>query len=710
MTKASPTKKLRAGILGAGYVSAYHIRAVQSLDLAEVAAVADVNLGRAREVAGRFHIAVACGSLEEMLTVSPDIIHVLTPPDLHCEMAVQALEMGCHVMVEKPMANTVAECDRMIAAARRTGRTLTVNHSARMDPIVLDALERVRAGEVGKLLAVDFLRSSEYPPYTGGPLPPPYRKGGYPFQDLGVHGLCLLEAFLGPVRSADVRYASTGSDVKLLYDQWRATVDCENGMGHMFLSWNERPMQSLLILHGTRGVMQVDCFLQSCTVRKPYPAPKPVQMILGAVDTSVTTLAAVARNTFRFAMGKLVPSPGIHRGVCEFYKSVAAGLPPPVSAEEARRIVEVLQPAAERADADRRRFFAPSRLRVAPSALVTGASGFLGHALIKRLRESGETIRVLVRRPMPAWDNDPDLQIVYCDLGDPSAVDRAVEGVRTIYHLGAATKGGIADFQCATVVGTQNVVDAAFKYATGRLVHVSSITVLDYAGHRGKPMTEASPIEPHPEWRGPYTESKLRAERIVLDAIREGLQATIVRPGQIFGCGAEMVAPYGTIALAGRWVVVGSGNIRLPLVYVDDVVDALLLAARRNGVCGQTFQLVDEEKITQQQYIDECRKHIGEKIRVMYVPRTIFQAAGIAIGALGKLLGRSVPLTRYRVSSIRGIETFDCTAARARLGWVPRIGVKRGMKLMCSPPASPIQPEVQLKMSAPVVGGTTCIT
>jgi predicted dehydrogenase/nucleoside-diphosphate-sugar epimerase len=694
MKKASPTKKLRAGIIGAGYVSAYHIRAVQSLDFAEVAAIADVNLARAREVARQFHIPVACGSLEEMRAASPDIVHVLTPPDLHCDVAVKALEMGCHVIVEKPMANTVAECDRMISAARRSGRTLTVNHSARMDPIVLEALERVRAGEVGKLLAVDFLRSSEYPPYAGGPLPLPYRNGGYPFQDLGVHGLYLLEAFLGPVRSADVHYASSGNDVKLLYDEWRATVDCENGAGHMFLSWNERPMQNLLILHGTRGVMQVDCFLQSCTVRKAYPAPKPAQIILGAVSASVATLGAVVRNTFRFATGKLVPSPGIHRSVCEFYKSVAAGLPAPITAEEGRRIVQVLQPAAERADADKQRFLAPSCSRVAASVLVTGASGFLGRALINRLRESGEKIRVLVRRPMPAWEYDPDLQIVYGDLGDPSAVDRAVEGVKTIYHLGAAMKGGIADFQSATAVGTQNVADAAFKHAISRLVYVSSITVMDYAGHGGKPMTETSPVEPHPERRGAYTETKLRAERIVLNSIRKGLSATIVRPGQIFGRGAEMVAPYGTIALAGRWVVVGSGNIPLPLVYIDDVVDALLLAARRDAVCGEIFQLVDDERITQRQYIDECRKHIGEKIRVIYVPRPVFYMAGVAIAALGKLLGRSVPLTRYRVASIRGIETFDCTRVRARLGWAPRIGVKRGMKLMCSPPASTIQPEV----------------
>src|SRR5262249_6756120 len=159
------------------------------------------------------------------------------------------------------------------------------------------------------------------------------------------------------------------------------------------------------IVHGTRGGMQGDCFLQSCTVRRAFPGPKPVGIILGAVGTSLSTLAAVARNTFRFATGKLVPSPGIHRGLCDFYKSVAAVSPRPVSMEEGRRIIAVMQPAAERADADRQRFFARSHSLSPASVLVTGASGFLGRALINRLKESGETIRVLVRRTMPAWES-----------------------------------------------------------------------------------------------------------------------------------------------------------------------------------------------------------------------------------------------------------------------------------------------------------------
>ena len=689
MNQGSREKKIRAGIVGAGYVSTYHIRAVQSLGFAEVVGIADVNQAKAREMAERFKVPAVYGSIEELRAAAPDVIHVLTPPDYHCGITVQALEMGCHVLVEKPMANTVEECDRMIAAARRSGRTLGVNHSARMDPIVLEAARRVRAGEIGEVLSVDFLRSSDYPAHAGGPLPPPFRNGAYPFQDMGVHGLYLLETFLGPVRSADIRYTSTGRDVNVLYDEWRAVVDCEKGSGHMYLSWNQRPMQNLLIVHGTRGMMQVDCFLQSCTVRKAYPAPRPIQMILGAVSTSLSTLGSVVGNVLRFATGKLVPSPGIHRGVCEFYQALAEGRPAPVLPEEARRVAAALQPAAARADADWQRFFASSRNPAPAPILVTGASGFLGRAVVNRLRNSGKKIRVLVRRPVADLQGDPDIEVIYGDLGDPVVVDRAVQGVSTVYHVGAAMKGGKADFQRATVAGTQNVVDAALKHGVSRVVYVSSITLLDYAGHRGAPMNEAAPVEPHPDWRGAYTETKLQAERIVSDAIAKGLKAVILRPGQIFGPGAEMVPPYGTLALGGKWVVVGSGNILLPLVYVEDVVDAIMLAARREGVCGKIFQLVDDVRPTQREYIEICRAHLGEKLKVMYVPRAVFYAAGIGIGALGSLLHRSVPLTRYKVSSIREVRTFDCSAARDGLGWRPEVGVKRGMELMFAP--APVQ-------------------
>src|SRR5690606_39319226 len=134
------------------------------------------------------------------------------------------------------------------------------------------------------------------------------------------------------------------------------------------------------------------------------------------------------------------------------------------------------------------------------------------------------------------------------------------------------------DFEAGTVWGTRNVVEACLRHGSGRLVYVSSLSVLDHAGRRpDERVDEAYRFEPRPDLRGSYTRTKLDAERTVMDAVRaRGLPAVVLRPGQIFGPGAEGVTPNGTIALAGRWIAVGPGAQTLPLVYLDDVVDALL--------------------------------------------------------------------------------------------------------------------------------------
>jgi predicted dehydrogenase/nucleoside-diphosphate-sugar epimerase len=677
------SNQTRVGVVGAGYVSAYHLRALQTLPHVTVVGIADIATSRAQQLAAQFGIPKVYRTLAEMREARPDVIHILTPPTSHCPLAIEALEMGCHVFVEKPLAPTGEECDRMIAAARRAGRVLSVNHSARMDPVILQGLKLLEQGACGDVLAVDFFRGSDYPLYAGGPMPAPFRQGGYPFQDMGVHALYLMEAFLGTIRDADIRYRSTGKNPNVFFDEWRGTVECAKGVGQMYLSWSVRPMRNELYIHGTRGYMHLDCFLQTCTVHKSLPGPKAIQASVDAVTHALGTLHNVPRNMLRFVRGKLRPSPGIHAGVLQFHDALSRGVEPPVSVEEGRRMVVFAEGITRRADADRDRALRLSDPVKPARILVTGAAGFLGTALLNRLQSQGETVRILLRKPSAQVESLPGVHAVYGDLGDPEAVDRAVAGVDLVYHVGATMRGrGWGDFESGTVWGTRNILESCRRHGVKRLVYVSSVTVLDYAGPRaGAVVDESAAVEPHPEERGAYTQSKLQAERLVLDAIRDQqLPAIILRPGQIFGRGAESIPPYGTIAIGGRWVVIGSGKLRLPLVYVEDVVDAMLQAACTN-VTESVFQLVDSTPITQNEYIEQCRTALGTSLKVMHAPRAFLFAAGTALEILGKLLHRGVPLSRYRLRSIKELR-FDCSAAEDKLGWKPVIGVTGGFREM----------------------------
>jgi nucleoside-diphosphate-sugar epimerase len=214
------------------------------------------------------------------------------------------------------------------------------------------------------------------------------------------------------------------------------------------------------------------------------------------------------------------------------------------------------------------------------------------------------------------------------------------------------------------------------------LIYVSSLSVLDHAGRNASnKITENSPLEPHPDWRGAYTQTKLIAEQLVLEATRtRGLKAVLLRPGQIFGPGAEHGVPNATIAIAGRWVAVGSGEQTLPLVYIDDVVDALQSAARLTGIDGLLFNIVDPQIMTHAEYTAHCRRKLGKNLKMVRVPTFLFMTLAFAVELLGKALKRSVPLTRYRVRSLRPLANFDLTAACTKLAWQPRVGLNEGMR------------------------------
>jgi len=379
----------------------------------------------------------------------------------------------------------------------------------------------------------------------------------------------------------------------------------------------------------------------------------------------------------------LQPSPGIHNSVREFYFALRNNMPPPVPAEEGRRLIAWLETAGQAVEgtlgqSNQRRIPTPAPARI----LVTGASGFLGRALIERLLRNGESPRVLLRRPDAELEGDPRVSVCRGDLGNPADVDRAVAGIEVIYHLGAAMRGSREDFECATIWGTRNLVEACLKHRVQRLVHVSTISVLDHAGHRpGSRVTESHPVEPNPERRGFYSQYKLAAEKIVVDASEKyDLPAVILRPGQIFGPAVKPAAPSGTLDLAGRWVVPGTGARLLNLVYLDDAVNALLLAGSKPGIFGQIFNIVDSHAVTQKEYIETYCRLADSRVRVLYLPRFALYAVATAVEILGRFLGRAFPLSRYRIRSLAPISNFDCAAAREKLGWEPFVGTYEGLR------------------------------
>ena len=668
------TPRFRAGMIGAGNICEFHVAAVRALPDVELVGVVDLDARRAAAFAEKFGVKTF-GSLDELVAAGANVIHVLTPPSSHGKVALAALEKGCHVLIEKPVTEDPAEGLRIAEVARQKGLTATVNHSLLYDPQVARALEQVRSGALGEIVSVDILRGSEYPPYEGGPLPPHYREAGYPFRDIGVHCLYLIQELLGPIEDVEAEWRSLGGDPNLAFDEWRALVRCKKGLGQFQLTWNVKPMQSQIIIHGTRAVLRVDLFAMFHGKRASTPLPKAAERLVNAFADSIQPLIDVPVGVWKFVRKEVQSYQGLRNLVADFYRRLASGEPASVSVEDAVNVVEWVEKVARAADADQAERLAKFPLSNAVDVLVTGASGSLGGATLRRLVADGKKVRAMVRR-IPS---KPIAGVEYAmgNLGDPVAVDRAVKGAKVVVHCGAAMKGGWPEHLGGTVVGTQNVIDACKKHGVSQLVHISSMSVIDWAGSAGRgTIDEQAALEPRAEERGAYTRAKLEAEKLVVAAAAAGLPAVILRPGQIFGGGIALVNGAVARRAGGRWLILGDGRLELPLIYIDDVVDAIVAAMQKRLHQGEIIQLIDGEQLTQTDVLELA----GGGGKAIKVPRPVV----FALGKLSELplgaLGRPSPVALYRLQSALARISWGTGKAEQLLGWRPRVGVREGIR------------------------------
>jgi nucleoside-diphosphate-sugar epimerase/predicted dehydrogenase len=634
-------------------------------------------------LAARFNIPSVFPTMDALIDQGADVIHILTPPESHAQLTIAALNRGCHVLVEKPLAMNEQEVDSITAAAASAQKSVCVNHSLLYDRFVSKALRLVRSGAIGVPLSFDYFRSSEYPPYRGGPLPVQYRNGGYPFLDQGVHALYLAEAFLGPIEEVQTYHRTHGGDPNLLFDEWRVAAQCQRGTANIQISWNVRPLQSWFVVQGTEGVLRANLFAMWVTHTSQLPLPKAPARALQAMGEGLSICAQVPANIVRFARKKIVQYDGLHSLVAAFYRALQTGEAMPVRPEQARSTVRWTSHVSQEADLAKITFAAQFQTVGHAKILVTGAAGLIGRHLVRQLLKNGDRVRIFVRRQPPLeFMGDPNVEVFLGDLGDPTAVDQAVAGTEIVYHVGAAMKGSADDHHRGTVCGTQNIVNSVLRHHVQRLVYVSSLSCLYAAGsNRGMSVTEDWPIEPFPTKRGAYTQAKTEAEQIVRDAVRNRhLRAVLVRPGRVFGPGMTLLTPDVARQIGNFFVILGDGTRELPLVYVDDVVNFLVLAAENSKFDGRIFHIVDRTHITQNQLVSDYTSKNARKAKVIHLPVVILYGLVLGLEVLSKVFKRAAPLSIYRLKSALARMQFDCSRAEKEFGWQPLVGIVSGLQ------------------------------
>jgi 2-alkyl-3-oxoalkanoate reductase len=669
----------KAALVGAGYIGKFHVLGLRRLPGVEIVGVTDLDHDRAVRFGKELSIP-AYPSLAAMREAGAQVVHVLTPPAAHAAIALAAMALGCDVLIEKPLATSAEDCERIALAASQSGRTVCVGHSLLFDPFVRRALDLVASGAIGEVVAFDYCRSLDQHAYATAAFSAEHQRGGYPFRDIGIHALYLAEAFLGPIADLHASPAASGrGDCTLWVDEWRVLAQCQRGHAHIQLSWKVKPQQHLFTVQGTRGVIRVDLFGLAVTVKRQRPLPEHATRIINAAAEGSGIVTQAFANVARIASGRVWQFHGVQALIADFYQRLERGQEAAVTADDARRAVVWTEHVARIADRARDEWAASlTSPRGAAPVLVTGGGGFIGRPLVKRLLDQGTRVRLLLRRaPAPEVIAHPLAEIMIGDLADPQAVDRAVAGVDTVYHLGATMRGSAAEFQRGTIAGTRNVVDACLRHDVRRLVYMSSLAVIDTdAGRNGEPITETSPLERVATERGSYTQTKLDAEALVLRAVREqALRTIILRPGEVVSEEKPLLTPGVAQRLGGTLLVLGAGLVRLPLVHVDDVVEAVLLAGSAEVESGTIVHVVEDTGVTQNDIIASYQAASDRPPRVVRLPLPfVLFAARVAEVIFTRLLG-SAPIGPRRIRAATASRRFDCRVAEQALGWRPRTGM-----------------------------------
>jgi nucleoside-diphosphate-sugar epimerase len=311
--------------------------------------------------------------------------------------------------------------------------------------------------------------------------------------------------------------------------------------------------------------------------------------------------------------------------------------------------------------------------------------------VLYRLAEQEVRVRALVR---PGTSPDrfdrvreafPRAEIELCpaSLQDMDALGRALTGVQMVLHV-AASKNGAAAAQVAnTVVGSERLYRQAVAAKVERFVLVSSFGVMGASSlESGALVDEKTSLEPHPEWRDPYSFAKHRQEQLAWKYHREaGLPLVVVRPGVIFGPGQNILTTRIGLNLFGIFLHLGGRN-RIPLTYVDNCADAVVRAGMAAGVVGEIFCIVDDDLPTSRELLRRYRREV-QAIPYLTVPYPLLLELGRLNAWYSERTRGHLPaiFTPYKVAGMWGGHRFSNQRAKERLGWSVSVPMQRALDL-----------------------------
>lgn len=310
--------------------------------------------------------------------------------------------------------------------------------------------------------------------------------------------------------------------------------------------------------------------------------------------------------------------------------------------------------------------------------LVTGANGYTGSHLCKKLVERGHKVLGLVKPSSNLSSLDGlDVQLLGYDLADGEISPEDLRGVEVVYHIAAIyRREGVprSYFERVNVGGTRRMLDASLKADVPRFVHCSTVGVQGNIDHL--PASETNPYNPGDD----YQRSKMEGEILALSYHQDyNYPVTVVRPTGIYGPGDMRFLKLFRGISRGRFVMIGNGDVYYHLTYIDDLVDGILLAGEEPRAVGEIFTLAGNEYLKINKLVEIISRQLDKPLWKISIPVWPVMLVSVICQKLCQPLGIEPPLYPRRLDFFTKDRAFDISKARDLLGYNPKVDLETGL-------------------------------
>jgi 2-alkyl-3-oxoalkanoate reductase len=669
---------IRVAIIGCGNIANQHIKHLKRMSNIKVIGACDYSTERAKLFSTKHSIDYYSNSFETLLKeCDPDVVHILTPSISHTELAIQALNMNCHVFVEKPLCSTMQEVDEFREAIKDSGKTLAVNHSLLFDPIYLKGKNYIKANVIGDIKHVDFVLSDDFLVKYKKGLSRPWvltQKLNI-YHDLLPHPLYLINDLIPDLKIDNVstkygKYNFPEMIQLFLQSPIGATAT-------ITISLNITPITQRLHVYGSNGNIQIDYRNFIDILEKNRALPQPLPRIIINISKSFQYFFQTIISYFKLATGKIHPYKGLFNSIDNFYASVTDDeLPNLKSFDDGVRVVQLMTNIENLIHHDKKnKSNIISRINLGQKShgatiLVTGATGKLGSRLVAKLMSSGKKVRILVRESSDLSRLESnELEIVYGDLADIDKLQQTLDGIEIVYHCASTMEGEWHHHYTGTIQGTQKLLDICVNKKIKKFIHISSMGILDYSQLKTHALVnEDTSYESHQDKRGYYTKAKLIQEQLVLKYMKNhSLNITIIRPGIIIDSSRKSLLT--DIGFKANKIVLHIGLKRrvLRFIEINKLVDYLITASKSKESNGKIYNALDNENMDSINYIKSLEPEHGNLL-IIRMPLFFFIVTFSAIDyLLSKLPGQSKRNLVYKLKCMTKNLNYDTSLIQEEL-------------------------------------------